>query len=221
MSGASGLITHCLELEEAHIGEAITGRDTTRSLLERLAAISAPNTGVAKVLLVYARLATIACDWVDGDLTIDLVADDASASEGTIIETSTELGGGMRERLFAPMRFAAPLTEFQRAIARVPHMVAPLFMRSITARRIRLSATEIVRRTTVPPPPMVISAESLFVSPLVAVAKSATFSMAADDALVLPVVAPGVRPEPEVVQVVHALPASDPPVEDVDSGWDD
>jgi hypothetical protein len=187
-------IARCLDLQEQHVAAAVETRAGTRALLGRLAERSGPDTGVAKVLLVYARLATTACDWIDGDLAIDLVGD----GDLTVIEASTELGGGLRERLFPPVSFKAPLTEFARAIERVPHMIAPLAVRSSTARRISLSATEGVRKTSVPPPSIEISAESLYVrAPAPAVPRST------GDA------------------EQHAgLPVVDP-LADVDSGWDD
>ena len=70
MSGAAPTIARCLDLNEDHLAEALLGRAQTRALLERMASVSSPNTGAAKVLLVYARLATTACDWIDGDLGV-------------------------------------------------------------------------------------------------------------------------------------------------------
>jgi hypothetical protein len=159
MSGDFALIARGFDLQSEHIAEAIGARERSRALLARLAQVSAPDTGIAKVLLVYARMATTACDWLDGGLWIDLTTD----ADFTVVDAYTELGGGLRERLFAPVRFKAPLSEFVRAIERVPHMIAPLTTRSSTARRLTLSASEVVRRTTAPPPPIEISAESLYV----------------------------------------------------------
>jgi hypothetical protein len=158
MSGNFALIACGFDLREDHISGAIVSRDETRALLTHLSAVSAPDTGAAKALLVYARMATTACDWLDGDLCIDLVGE----VDDTSIRAFTELGGGLRERLFAPMLFRAPLAEFARSIGRVPHMIAPLVMRSGTLQRVRLSAAEPVSRTTVPPPRIAISAESFF-----------------------------------------------------------
>jgi hypothetical protein len=159
MSGDFSHLLRCLDVREKDVAEAVVSRESARALLGRLAACSAPNTGVAKVLLVFARIATTACDWLDGDLVIELVGDD----EQTVIEALTELGGDLRERLFGPLSFRAPLSEFGRAIERVPHLVAPLAIRSTTARRLTLSASASVRRTTVPPPPIEIATDSLFV----------------------------------------------------------
>lgn len=250
MSVELALIVSGLSLRDEHIEEAIESRSGTKALLQRLAEVSAPGTGIAKVLLVYARMATTACDWIDGDLCVELVEESGEPQDGasdpvTSIQTFTELGGGLRERLFPPMTFRVPLGEFARSIARVPHMIAPLAVQSTAARRIRLSATELVRRTTVPPPLIGIASESLFVPP----ARPPHFGDDADEAptldLPLPIVvrtSPSEDPEPETVPALSSLPdpplvppapsappkavpapgvPSDPPLHDVDSGWDE
>ena len=75
MSGDHARIARCLDLQEHDIAAAIGAREVTKSLLRRLAEVSAPDSGVAKVLLVYARMATTACDWADGDLCVDLAGE--------------------------------------------------------------------------------------------------------------------------------------------------
>jgi len=205
MSGDFALIARGFDLQSEHIADAIGTRERTRALLQRLADVSAPDTGIAKVLLVYARMATTACDWLDGGLLIDLTA----GADFTVVDAYTELGGGLRERLFAPVRFKAPLSEFVRAIERVPHMIAPLASRSSTARRLALSATEVVRRTTAPPPPIEISPESLYLRvPLARLPKAERRS-----APPLPVVGTETPAE-------GGTPG-DPVPKDVDGGWDE
>jgi hypothetical protein len=205
MSGDFALIARGFDLQSEHIAEAIGARERSRALLERLAKVSAPDTGIAKVLLVYARMATTACDWLDGGLWIDLTTD----GDFTVVDAYTELGGGLRERLFAPVRFKAPLSEFVRAIDRVPHMIAPLTTRSSTTRRLTLSASEVVRRTTAPPPPIEISAESLYLRiPSAALPKQQA------------------RSEPPLPVVGTDTPAKgstapDAALKDVDGGWDE
>jgi hypothetical protein len=211
MTGDLAHITRCLDLREADIAGAIVAREHTKALLTHLAARSAPNTGVAKVMLVLARMATTACDWIDGDLVIEMVAVDGT----TRVDVATELGGGLRERVFSTLVYQAPLEEFSRAIDRVAHMIAPLRIRAKTAQRIAFGASEMARRTSMPPPPIEIAAESLFVRlepPPVPEERD-------DDAATgsLPVI---------VAATPSAKPAaprgvSDPPVRDVDSGWDD
>ena len=147
-----------MDLQERDLVEALDTREKTKALLSHLASICAPDTGAAKILLVVSRMATTACSWIDGDLCVDLLAD----ADETIIEVATELGGGLRERLLSPMSLRAPIAEFVRAIDRVPHLIAPLVVRAKSPRRVSLSATETLRRTSFPPPPIEIASESLF-----------------------------------------------------------
>ena len=202
-------ITQSVELDERDVAAAVVARDATRALLVRLATVAAPETGVAKVLLVFARMATTACDWIDGDLCIELVSDD----DMTLVETATELGGGLRERIFPPLPFRAPLSEFARAIDSAPAMIAPLAVRAKSEQRITLSATADVRRTTIPPPPIEISRDSLFTR------APAAF-------------APGDSNDGPALPLVNHVPAeaaarfepperSEPSLGDVDAAWED
>ncbi|HEY8040236.1 MAG TPA: hypothetical protein VIF15_10610 [Polyangiaceae bacterium] len=191
-------IARCLDLREKDIADAVATRDATRTLLARLAEVSAPDTGAAKVLLVLARMATTACGWIDGDLFIDLQAE----GDATVVDVGTELGGGLRERLLSPFTLDAPLAEFTRAVDRVPHLVAPLRLRGKSARRMTLSATELVRRTSIPPPPIEIAVDSLFVR----------------------IEAPPLPTEGDApaLPTIEAAPVpSDPPLNELDRGWDD
>jgi hypothetical protein len=197
MTGEFDHIARCLDLQERDIVAAIATRVRTKALLAHLAAISAPDTGVAKALLVLSRMATTACDWIDGDLFLELIA----AGDRTRVEAVTELGGGLRERVFPSMVFQAPLDEFGRAIARVSHMIAPLRVRTTSAQRITLGATEVARRTSLPPPPIEISADSLFLR----LPEPAPTSQRAE------------RSAPELLRAVTDASST----ADVDAGWDD
>jgi hypothetical protein len=209
-------IARCLDLSERDVAEAVTTREGTRALLEHLARVSAPNTGTAKLLLVCARMATSACDWVDGDLSIHL----ESEGDLTVVNASTELGGGLRERLFTPIVLKASLEEFTRAIERVPHMIAPLGVRATSPTGIVLTVSAEVRRTSLPPPSIEIAADSLFVRVPAPPPPSEKFRAA------LPVVTPGV-PVVEAAAPKRTAPgtpaATDPsqPPPDVDGGWDE
>ncbi len=229
MSGNLALIACGLDLRDDHIAEAIVSRDATRALLSRLSAVSAPDTGCAKALLVYARMATTACEWIDGDLCVDLVGE----VDVTSIQAFTELGGGSRERLFAPMLFRAPLAEFARSIGRAPHVIAPLGMRAGTPTRIQLSATDQVRRTTVPPPPFTISVESMFLRGLSPDGPNDVAYDLSDPPL--PIVGPrstvpahlepAIEARAEAVAPKSAAEPQDPkeslPISELDRGWDE
>jgi hypothetical protein len=99
------------------------------------------------VLLLFARLATVAGAWLDGNLRIDLTAGAGS----TGVDVLTTLGFGIAERVFPRFRFAVPLAEFEGAIARVPPMIWPLKLEKREV-CITLTATKSVRMSTRPPP---------------------------------------------------------------------
>lgn len=154
-------IKRCIDLTELDVVGAVASRDETRALLEHLSACSAPNSGGAKILLVLARLGTTAaCDWLDGTLRIELVGDE----DVSVLEVLIEVGGGMRERVFRPLPLQVPLAEFTRAIERVPHLVNPLSIRSASATRVTLTATEEVRRASGAMEPVKISEDSIVAS---------------------------------------------------------
>jgi len=149
---------------------------------------------------VFARMATTACTWLDGDLRVDLTA----RRDETLVQVSTELGGGLLERAVAPLTVRAPIAEFLRAIDRVPRLVAPLTVRTRAPTKLVLSATAAIRRTSVPPPVLEIANESLFVQQ-VAVSPAK----------------PGEAPSPAPLPVVTSEPQGSIPPEVIDEGWED
>lgn len=153
-------IQRCIELGEDDIAIAAASREATRALLDHFARIAHPGEGAAKLLLALARLATNACDWLDGDLRIELGGD----AEVTVVEVMTELGAGMRERVFPPFTMFVPIDEFLRAITLVPHLVQPLLVITRGGSRLVLSATAELRRSSMPPP-MIEIPEAYLVSP--------------------------------------------------------
>src|SRR5215831_11780369 len=151
-------IKRCLDITDKDIATAVETREGCKLLLDHIAEIAAPGQGAPKLLILLARMATTACDWIDGELRIEMVGD----GDVTVVETMSELGGGMRERVLAPFSMAVPLAEFVRAVERVPHMIAPLQARTISQRRVIFSASEDVRKNTTPPPPVEIGEASLY-----------------------------------------------------------
>jgi hypothetical protein len=192
MSGPWSHVARCLDLHEADIAQAIRSRQSTQELLAHLAAISAPNTGVAKVLLVLARMATTACEWLDGGLRVEL----KQHGEGTRMDLATDLGGGLRERLLPPIVLHAPLEEFSRAIERVPRLVAPLERQEHAGPLLVLVASSLMRSTSAPPPSVEIASDSLYVR------------------------APAPPVPPQIVEPMQGS-QSEPPVDTIDGGWDD
>jgi hypothetical protein len=83
----------------------------------------------------------------------------------TSIDTMSELGPGLRERVLPPVALPVPLREFVLALERFPHAILPLKPKKMTPRRIVLVANEETRTTTMPPPMIEISEESLASGP--------------------------------------------------------
>jgi hypothetical protein len=151
-------IKRCLDITDRDIAHAVETREACKALLDQIAKVAAPNQGAPKLLILLARMATNACDWIDGDLRIEMVGD----GDVTVVETMSELGGGMKERILPPFSMNVPMTEFVRAVERVPHMIAPLITKTVSPRRVVFSASEEVRQTTVPPPRVEIGEASLY-----------------------------------------------------------
>jgi len=136
----------CIYLSKAEIARASESSADCRALLEHLAAIAKPHDGGPLLLLLFARLATAACDWLDGDLFILL---EARRPWSTVVTVTTELGSGMREKVFPSIELAVPLDEFTGAVRRIPQMVHPL-VAEITQDQLLLSASEHVRTSAIP-----------------------------------------------------------------------
>ena len=166
--GAYAHIKKCFELSDEDLLTAVESREDTLALLRHLADIASPNTGAAKVLVVFARMGTVACEWFDGDLRVDIKSDGASCT----IEVTAELGMGMRERICPSLVYGVPLEEFTRAVERVPDRIHPLTVRAQTAKLLSLGVTEEVRHTSMPPPPIKISDDSFFLQASLKAAKT-------------------------------------------------
>jgi hypothetical protein len=225
MAGAGPFdhLVRCFDLGEEDIARAIEDRESTLALLQRLGAISEPNGGAAKCLLVLARMATTACEWLDGGLLIDIRADGAKSR----IDLTCDLGGGMRERVFPSLVVNAPLEEFTRAIERVPRMVRPLAIASKGATRIALAAAVEVRKSSLPPPPIHIAEESFYVPKAPAAPKTRE---ADTKAPLLPVITPqlpvvdarsSARMKSSLVQPKRDPRAEPDDEEAIDAGWED
>jgi hypothetical protein len=154
-------IKRCLQLAEKDMLEAVASREDCKALIVHLSSISKPSDGGPKLLVLFARMATSVCDWLEGDLRIEIVGD----GDVSVVELMTELGGGMRERVFSAFPMNVPLTEFARAVERVPHMIEPLRIQLKTPRRLVFVVTDAVRRSSYPPENVEIGDDSLFLVP--------------------------------------------------------
>jgi hypothetical protein len=150
-------LTRCMEMSASDVMSALGSHEACKELLARFAEIAAPRSGAPRILFLFARMATIACDWVEGDLRIEMKLD----GEKTRVDTMSELGPGLRERILPQVVIPAPLAEFVLAVERFPGVISPLTLNKKSWRRIVLVANEETRKTTMPPPMIEISEESL------------------------------------------------------------
>jgi hypothetical protein len=186
-----------MELRDVHIAHAVSSTEAMEALLARFAQIAQPGKGAAIILAALARLGTTACHWIDGELRIE-ISGDASQSK---ISASTTLGGGFREKLFADTVLRVPLEEFSRGISKAPKLIAPLQVKE-TGKRIVLSVTQEVRRTSLPPPMIMIDPESFMAMPKLVMPQDLEPSA--------PAPAPP-RPDPAAPKVVLRRRAKDDP----------
>ena len=217
-------IKRCFDVTNDDIVAAVESREATLALLRHLAAVSQPDTGGPKVVLVFAMMATAACEWLDGALRVDLKA----SGSKTNIDVTSELGGGLLERVFPTLRLDVEIGELARTISRAEKRIAPLRVQSSTATRIVLIATEAERRSTKPPQARVrIADDHIFQPTNLRAAKLPEVDLAEPN---LPLIAPRSAKSAKPPKLPSAAPkrkkSTTPPKpdtssDDFDSGWDD
>ena len=104
-------IKRCLELSDRDVASAIADRRMAKALLDQLAKVSRPGDGAPKLLLVFAKMAAAEVDWIDGALRVEMVGE----AGVTVVEVLSELGLGMRERVFASFNIWQQEKEQDRA----------------------------------------------------------------------------------------------------------
>lgn len=146
-----GSITRCRDISDELLDAAIEARDDTRALFERAVEIGKPREAGARVLLLFARMASPACDWLEGALRVELTAD----GDNTVIESVVDIGAGLKERVFPKRTMNVPLDEFASAIRKFPQAIAPMTAESLHPAKVVLLAPEAERiiDESVPPPP--------------------------------------------------------------------
>ena len=131
MSGDWSRVERCIDVRRGDVESAVATREGCASLLAHLAAISRPMNGAPLVLLLFARMATNACTWLEGGLCVNAIA----KGETTVFDVLQDLGVGLRERLLPRTTMTAPLSEFDRAVRRIPSMIAPLTLERMEGQR--------------------------------------------------------------------------------------
>ena len=143
----------CVDLTEDHIDDGLKSTESMRELLEHMARIARPNAGAAKILVAISRIATTACEWLEGTLHVEVV----EIIGATEIAVSSDLGGGMRELIFPRLLIAVEHDEFVRAVKLAPRLITPL--------KFRIRGDRMILKRdapgTVAPPAFEIAEESL------------------------------------------------------------
>ena len=133
----------CLDVKDEHITQALTAarslsdpspRDKALSLLDHMVKVAAPNTGVPRMLVLFAQMARR--DWIEGDLVVRLIGD----AELTVVELLVD-DGASRERVAGPLRVDVSLEEFRAAVAQNTAQLASLKPLENTPRRLVLRGT--------------------------------------------------------------------------------
>src|SRR5205085_6655099 len=101
-------IEHCRQITDDHLNEAIESREDTRALFEHAAKIAKPRAAGSRILLIFAKMASPDCDWLEGALRVELTGD----GDTTTIESLVDIGAGLKERVFPKTRVEVPLDEF-------------------------------------------------------------------------------------------------------------
>jgi hypothetical protein len=112
----------CIDIDDAVVTRAIVSHEAFRALLDRAAAVSAPEEGGPKVLTALARLATRDCTWLDGALHVELAGDDRA----TRVTVARQPAVGPRMPVFPAFEMNVPYDEFVRAARLFPKLIAPL-----------------------------------------------------------------------------------------------
>jgi hypothetical protein len=155
-------LQQCTELRDTHIASAVRSSETMEALLSRFAQIATPGKGAPILLAALARMGTTACDWIDGELRIEISGD----ATQTKIAVSTSIGAGFREKLFPDTVLRVPFAEFERGVERAPKLIEPLQVKR-SGKLIVLTITQEIRKTSLPPPMVLIDPSSFMVVPAV------------------------------------------------------
>jgi hypothetical protein len=136
-------LNSCLDVRDEHINRALAAarslsdpspREKALLLLEHMVKIAAPNSGVPRMLVLFAQMARR--DWIEGDLIVRLIGD----AELTVVELLID-DGASRERIAGPLRVDVPLEEFRGAVAQNSAQLASLKPEENTPRRLLLRGT--------------------------------------------------------------------------------
>jgi hypothetical protein len=129
-------LASCSDLSARDLEDATASHEACAALIKRFAEVSAPGTGAAAILAIFAHVDSDACAWREGDLSVELLG----AGDMTRVKMMLD-AGGLRERLLPTVVLDAPIEELLTAIEKFPAILADL-PTTITARCIYLGSVE-------------------------------------------------------------------------------
>lgn len=106
-----GHLERLSDIAEADVVAATLSQEECAALLAKLGEL-ADGAAVAPILLTLFTRVAVLSRWLDGDLAVEMSAADG----GTRVSVSSELGGGMRERVLAPVTLRVALEELASAL---------------------------------------------------------------------------------------------------------
>src|SRR5687767_11081411 len=113
---------------------AMLSQEACASVVARLAARTEQGT----LFAFLGRLATASCDWLDGDLAVELFGE----NEATRLRVLAELGGGVRERVLPPVVVNAPVEDLAFLAEKAGGVLGPLRMKRVSPRSFLLTPTD-------------------------------------------------------------------------------
>jgi hypothetical protein len=126
----------CSDLSTRDLEDATASHEACAALIKRFADVSAPGTGAAAILAIFAHVGSDACAWREGDISVEMLG----AGDLTRVKVMLD-AGGLRERLLPTVVLDAPIEELVSAIEKFPAIVADLPV-TIDARCIYLGSVE-------------------------------------------------------------------------------
>jgi hypothetical protein len=123
-------------LKARDLEAASRSQDQCAALLKRLS--RAPSPGLSPSLLtIFARLASPACRWLEGDVAIELFAEE----DATRVRVLAELGAGQRERVLPAVTVPSILEDLTDIAERSPGLLGSLRLERVSSRCVLLVAS--------------------------------------------------------------------------------
>lgn len=123
-------------LKARDLEAASRSQDQCAALLKRLSRTRSPGLSPS-LLTIFARLASPSCRWLEGDVAIELFAEE----DATRVRVLAELGAGQRERVLPPVTVPSILEDLTDVAERSPSLLGSLRLERVSSRCVLLVAS--------------------------------------------------------------------------------